>query len=167
MPNYDYMHIDPMVVPACTLGPCFERFESMSATRLATCEICSGPVERLIGAGSPTIFKCGGFYQTDNPKSGIAGTQESNPQDYPSGLKTVESSSQGTLNSQGTQVIELQRTEKTIESKVESTIELSKMVELVITQVVAPAQAASAQVAPAQVVLTESPIQEMHPLQNV
>lgn len=117
MPNYDYMHIDPMVVPACTLGPCFERFESMSATRLSTCEICDGPVERLVGAGAAVIFKGEGF-QTKQPVPPL----ESKTVEVES--KTVESNS-----SDKVELVEPVLAVESVSKTVESTVELSKMVE--------------------------------------
>ena len=46
----------------------FEKLQSMKEARLKKCVYCSGPVERLIGAGAGLIFKGSGFYQTDYKK---------------------------------------------------------------------------------------------------
>lgn len=43
----------------------FEVFQSMTDDPVGVCPVCSGPVERKIGAGAGLIFKGSGFYITD------------------------------------------------------------------------------------------------------
>jgi putative FmdB family regulatory protein len=59
MPTYDYQ--------CQTCGHQFEARQSMKDPHLTDCpkEDCTGPVKRLIGAGSGFIFKGSGFYITD------------------------------------------------------------------------------------------------------
>jgi putative FmdB family regulatory protein len=57
MPTYEY---------ACRhCGHTFEKFQAITADPIDTCPVCSGQVERLIGAGGGLIFKGSGFYITD------------------------------------------------------------------------------------------------------
>jgi putative FmdB family regulatory protein len=46
-------------------GYTFEQFQAMTATPVAVCPQCQGPVTRLIGGGSAIIFKGPGFHATD------------------------------------------------------------------------------------------------------
>ncbi len=57
MPTYDYKCKD------CEYS--FELFQKMSDEPVKVCPSCGGNVKRLIGAGSPPIFKGSGFYITD------------------------------------------------------------------------------------------------------
>lgn len=59
MPTYDY------VCEKCEQR--FEIFQSMNDAKLVDCpaEGCGGRIRRLIGTGTPPIFKGSGFYQTD------------------------------------------------------------------------------------------------------
>ena len=57
MPTYEYK------CTAC--GHRFERFQNMNDPALSECEICTGRVKRLIGAGAGIIFRGSGFYETD------------------------------------------------------------------------------------------------------
>lgn len=43
----------------------FEAFQRITEKPLATCPVCQGPLQRLIGAGAGIIFKGPGFYATD------------------------------------------------------------------------------------------------------
>ncbi|MCI0705966.1 MAG: zinc ribbon domain-containing protein [Ignavibacteriae bacterium] len=63
MPTYDYR---------CTeCGHEFEEFQSMSAETLKTCPNCGkDTLKRAMGTGAGTIFKGGGFYQTDYKNTG-------------------------------------------------------------------------------------------------
>lgn len=47
----------------------FEYFQSMKDAKLTVCPKCKGELERLIGSGSPPIFKGSGFYETDYKKT--------------------------------------------------------------------------------------------------
>ncbi len=57
MPTYDYKCLD--------CGHLFEKFQRITEEPITNCPKCNGHVKRLIGAGSGTIFKGSGFYQTD------------------------------------------------------------------------------------------------------
>ena len=60
MPTYEYQ---------CEKCGVFEKYQNMSEDAMKTCPTCSGPVNRLIGAGAGMIFKGSGFYQTDYKKT--------------------------------------------------------------------------------------------------
>ncbi|MHC1738318.1 MAG: FmdB family zinc ribbon protein [Ignavibacteriaceae bacterium] len=47
----------------------FEYFQSMKDEKLTVCPKCKGELKRLIGSGSPPIFKGSGFYATDYKKT--------------------------------------------------------------------------------------------------
>lgn len=47
----------------------FEYFQSMKDAKLTVCPNCNGELKRLIGSGSPPIFKGSGFYETDYKKT--------------------------------------------------------------------------------------------------
>ena len=75
MPTYEY---------ACDrCGHGFEKFQSISASRLVTCPDCGeDTLKRLIGTGGGIIFKGSGFYQTDyknTPKNGTKGSVSDKP----------------------------------------------------------------------------------------
>ncbi|MEM0983164.1 MAG: zinc ribbon domain-containing protein [Planctomycetota bacterium] len=58
MPTYDYR--------CNNCGHEFEKFQSISASRLRKCPSCKkNSLERLIGMGGAVLFKGGGFYETD------------------------------------------------------------------------------------------------------
>jgi len=74
MPTYEYR---------CTLCEHrFEAFQKMSDLPLTNCPHCSGPVQRIIGAGMGLIFKGSGFYITDYKKAN-ASTANTTPADKP------------------------------------------------------------------------------------
>jgi len=91
MPHYDYAHLEPYLAE-CSLGFCFERFEPMSATKLTVCEVCKGPIERLIGSGAGLIFKGTGFYQTDYKKTSENTTKSETTAETPIKTETTAKS---------------------------------------------------------------------------
>ncbi len=57
MPTYEYECLQ--------CGNKFERFQTITARKIAKCDKCGGRVRRLIGCGAGIIFKGSGFYETD------------------------------------------------------------------------------------------------------
>jgi len=71
MPTYEY--------ECQNCGKIFEYFQSINEPPKEKCEICGGPLKRLVSAGAGLIFKGSGFYITDykrNPSSDKGGSEE-------------------------------------------------------------------------------------------
>jgi len=95
MPTYEYQCIK--------CGHRFEKLQSIKAPPLKSCPVCSGPVERLIGAGSGLIFKGTGFYATEYRsseyrKSAKADSDKGSAIPAPAVSPAVNKSSEGDKN---------------------------------------------------------------------
>jgi len=67
MPTYEYK--------CSSCGKTFDKFQNMTEPALTECPFCSGPVERIIGAGGGVIFKGAGFYSNDYSGSRNTGSR--------------------------------------------------------------------------------------------
>ena len=72
MPTYEY---------ECSRCPrVFEVKQRITEPALVTCEVCGGPIHRLLSA-APFILKGGGWYVTDYPSESRKKAQESTSKD--------------------------------------------------------------------------------------
>jgi len=93
MPTYEYE------CDACGYG--FEKFQSMTDTRLKKCPECKKlKLHRLIGTGGGIIFKGTGFYETDFKTKKEPPKQESSSSSK--GEKPQKTSKKEAVKSKGT-----------------------------------------------------------------
>jgi putative FmdB family regulatory protein len=82
VPTYEYE------CPRCSRV--FEVRQRISEPALTTCDICSGPIHRLLAA-APFILKGGGWYVTDYPSEARKKALSSESKDKPSGSSESKS----------------------------------------------------------------------------